>query len=72
MIQSMLKFNKIEQDDRIKAKVAEFVARQRQIVDMLTAEKNRLKPASKRVKKDIKAHLTWLEKRLERTEISWL
>lgn len=39
--------------------------RRRQIVDMLTMEKNRLAAARKRVRKDIQAHITWLEKRLD-------
>jgi transposase len=39
--------------------------RRRQIVDMLTMEKNRLGQASKRVRKGIQAHIAWLEKRLD-------
>lgn len=38
--------------------------RRRQIVDMLTMEKNRLGQARKQVRKDIQIHVTWLEKRL--------
>lgn len=38
--------------------------RRRQLVDMLTMEKNRLSLAAKRVRKDLKAHITWLEKRV--------
>jgi len=48
--------------------LTDLVARRRQIVDMLTAEKNRLKRSSKRVAQDIKAHISWLEKRLEKTD----
>jgi transposase len=38
--------------------------RRRQIVDMLTMEKNRLAQATKPVRKNIQAHLVWLQKRL--------
>jgi len=41
-----------------------LLTRRRQIVEMLTMEKNRLNAAAKRVHKDIAAHITWLEKRL--------
>lgn len=41
------------------------VARRRQLVDMLTAERNRLPRAKGRVKKDIEAHVDWLRKRLK-------
>lgn len=42
--------------------------RRRQIVDMLTMEKNRLAQARTRVRKDIQAHITWMEKRLDDTD----
>jgi transposase len=45
--------------------LSDLLARRRQLVDMLTAEKNRLNTASKRIRKDIQAHIAWLEKRLE-------
>src|SRR5215208_2352249 len=49
--------------------LGEILARRRQLVEMLTAEKNRLVTASTRqVKKRIEAHLLWLEKELARTE----
>lgn len=38
--------------------------RRRQLVDMLTMEKNRLSLAAKRVRKNLQAHITWLEKRV--------
>ena len=38
--------------------------RRRQIVEMLTAEKNRLGSAPQWIRKDIQNHITWLEKRL--------
>ncbi len=45
--------------------LADLLARRRQLVDMLTAEKNRLNTARKQIRKDIQAHITWLEKRLK-------
>lgn len=43
-----------------------LLARRRQVVDMLTAEKNRLQGVTcKRVSSDITAHIKWLEKRLK-------
>jgi len=45
--------------------LAALLTRRRQLTDMLTAEKNRLSSAPKPVRKDIKAHITWLEKRLK-------
>jgi transposase len=47
----------------------EVLARRRQIVGMLTAERNRLATAtSEPVKKRIEAHVRWLERELERIE----
>lgn len=46
-----------------------ILARRRQIVEMITAEKNRLGAAlSTSVKKRIEAHILWLEKELSRTD----
>lgn len=45
--------------------LSELVTRRRQVVEMITAEKNRRVTASKRVRRDIQAHIRWLEKRLE-------
>lgn len=42
-----------------------ITARRRQIVSMITAEKNRLSTASKTVKPRIRAHINWLEKELD-------
>lgn len=42
-----------------------LVSRRRQLVDMLTMEKNRLASAPKETRKDITAHIAWLEKRLK-------
>jgi transposase len=48
---------------------AAILVRRRQIVGMITAEKNRLgATASKALKKRIEAHIRWLEKELERTD----
>lgn len=45
----------------------EFLSRRRQIVDMLTMEKNRLSiAATKRMKKSLERHITWLEEALRR------
>lgn len=40
-------------------------ARRRQILDMLTAEKNRILTAHKQTKPSLQAHITWLEKCLQ-------
>ena len=42
-----------------------IIARRRQVVEMLTAEKNRLGNALKAVKPRIRAHIVWLEKELD-------
>ncbi len=42
-------------------------SRRRQIVEMLTMEKNRLASAPKWTKIDVQAHINWLEKRLDKT-----
>lgn len=41
-----------------------LITRRRQIIDMITAEKNRLGSSHVSVKKDIKETISWLEKRL--------
>jgi len=48
--------------------LTDLLARRRQLVDMATAEKNRLNTATKKVRKDIKAHIAWLEKRIKDVE----
>ncbi len=45
-----------------------LLCRRRQIVQMLTMEKNRLHSAAPRARKDILLHIAWLEKRLEKIE----
>ncbi len=42
-----------------------IIARRRQIVNMITAEKNRFSTAGKAVKPRIRAHINWLEKELD-------
>jgi transposase len=42
-----------------------LVTRRRQVIEMLTAEKNRLGISPKIVQKDILKHIDWLQKRLE-------
>ena len=45
-----------------------ILARRRQVVDMLTAEKNRMHIARKPVKEDIREHIAYLENRLAEIE----
>src|SRR5258708_9570189 len=48
---------------------ADQLARRRQLVDMLTMEKNRIQQTpNKAVRKDIKTHIQWLQNRLRATE----
>jgi transposase len=54
--------------DRQTSELTALVTRRRQIIEMIVAEKNRLKLANKRNKKDIKDHIQWLEKRLDKIE----
>jgi transposase len=54
--------------DRATSELAALVKRRRQIIEMIVAESNRLKLANKRNKKDIKDHIRWLEKRLDKIE----
>lgn len=44
--------------------LAALVARRRQLIEMLTAEKNRLRLAARPLQKRVQAHITWLEKEL--------
>ena len=54
--------------DAATAELAELITRRRQLVDMLTMEKNRLGLARTRVRRDVQAHITWLEQRLAETD----
>ena len=42
-----------------------LISRRRQMVEMITAEHNRLATSCGRVSREIQAHITWLEKRLK-------
>ncbi|MDI3464956.1 MAG: Mobile element protein [Nitrospira sp.] len=44
--------------------LAALVARRRQLIEMLTAEKNRLRLAARPIQKRVQAHIAWLEKEL--------
>lgn len=52
--------------DKNQAKLAEYSARRKQLVDMITAEKNRLDKVSKEMQKSIKQIIKLLEKELEK------
>jgi transposase len=54
--------------DRATSELTALVTRRRQIIEMIVAENNRLKLANKRNIKDIKDHIRWLEKRLDKIE----
>jgi transposase len=54
-------------DEAIRA-LQRILARRRQLLGMLTAEKNRLPTATKPVAKRIAAHIRWLEKELSRID----
>jgi transposase len=47
--------------------LAGLVARRRQLIEMLTAEKNRLRLAARPIQQRVQAHITWLENELEGT-----
>ncbi len=49
--------------------LAALVARRRQLIEMLTAEKNRLRLAARPIQKRLRAHITWLEKELAATDM---
>lgn len=48
--------------------LSEIQARRQQLLEMLTAEKNRLRLSGPEVARDIREHIRWLEKRLKRVE----
>ena len=54
--------------DDLQADLQALVTRRRQLVDMLTAERNRLPLARGVVRKNLLAHITWLEKQLGKTD----
>ena len=45
--------------------LAALVARRRQLIELLTAEKNRLRLAARPIQKRLRAHILWLDKELE-------
>lgn len=47
--------------------LAALVARRRQLIEMLTAEKNRLRLAAQQLQKRVQAYIIWLEKKLAST-----
>lgn len=54
--------------DAATTELADLVTRRRQLQDMLTQEKNRLGLARARVRRDVQAHIRWLEKRVRETD----
>ena len=48
--------------------LAALLARRRQLVEMLTAEKNRLSSAHTPVRKSLRTHIVWLERELSHTD----
>lgn len=50
--------------DEATQELAALVTRRRQLIEMLTAEKNRLRLAARAVRRDIEQHIRWLEQRL--------
>ena len=54
--------------DEMTLELRALIGRRRQITEMMTAEKNRLSRAPRRVQKRIEAHIRWLEGELERYE----
>ena len=54
--------------DDLQADLQALVTRRRQLVDMLTAERNRVPLARGAVRKNLLAHIAWLEKQLAKTD----
>lgn len=54
--------------DEITLELRGLIARRRQIIEMIVAERNRLSGASKSVRKRIDAHIRWLEAELDRAD----
>lgn len=48
--------------------LAALLTRRRQLVEMLTAEKNRLRTAAPPIRKSVRAHIAWLERELTHTD----
>jgi transposase len=54
--------------DEALEQVSDWLARRRQLVEMLTAEKNRRQQARGPIRRNIESHITWLKKQLRETE----
>src|SRR5262249_6581159 len=54
--------------DDLHADLEALVTRRRQLVDMLTAERNRVRLARGAVRKNLFAHIAWLEKQVGHTD----
>ena len=54
--------------DEVSLELRALIARRRQLIEMIVAEKNRLSAASKAVRKRIEAHIRWLETELDRAD----
>src|SRR3954467_8379806 len=54
--------------DDLQADLHALVTRRRQLVEMLTAERNRVPLARGAVRKNLLAHIAWLEKQLAKTD----
>src|SRR3970040_2279963 len=50
--------------DAATQELSALMTRRRQLIDMLTAEKNRLRAAARAVRPSIQEHIAWLERRL--------
>jgi transposase len=48
--------------------LAALVARRQQLIEMLTAEKNRLASARSTIRKNLRAHIAWLERALQQAD----
>ncbi len=57
-----------EPKPKLEQQLKRRLARRRQLVDMITAEKNRLSTADAESRKDIRRHLAWLEQELAALE----
>lgn len=51
-----------------RAELSEMLARRRQLIEMLVAERSRAETASRAVQKSLTEHIRWLEKRVERID----
>ncbi len=55
--------------DEAEQGLAELIARRTQVIQMLVAEKNRLcRTGGKRIRKELKEHIEWLERRLKKMD----